>query len=202
MKILVVEANNPEDFYRERLDGRGVHTLLDAMQVKSELRMVLRPKYLRAAIIRAARDFDVLHLSCHGDEDGISIVDADLSWEEFVDLFRDTPHDLPALVLSSCCGASSDITRAFATSAKRPRIIFGSTEALTYGDYCVAWAILYNRFRTNGVSRDSARQAMKQINAVVHQSFVYRRWDEQTKRYLKYPRSGEKYEVAKVRQSR
>lgn len=100
--------------------------------------------------------------------------------------------------MSACCGASSGIGKAFQEIDERPTIIFGSTEALDFSEYAVAWSILYHRFKTDGIRKPTAQLALQQITAVVHELFIYRRWDEKKKAYLRYPSSNKTFEVKEV----
>lgn len=205
--MFIVEASYPRDFYRESLDGRFVENLLNTMRVENKGRIVLTPRYFRTAVTEAITGgYDILHVSCHGDRHGIDVasVEHPLSWNEFADFFHGIGRDLPALVMSSCCGAASGISRAFEQCRHRPPFIFGSTEKLGYSEYCAAWALLYHRFKKDRFSRsrtaralDTAMTAMEQISAVVNYSFLYRRWDEEEQRYLRYPHSDASYSVVK-----
>ncbi len=195
MNVFIVESSYPRDFYHESLDGLSVKSLLNTIWVDCELRMVLNGAYFRRAIREAAeKEYTVLHLSCHGDENGIAFTDnSQPTWDEFAQMFQVLPSVPPVLVMSSCCGADGDIGRAFKRRTKRPKIIFGSTKALTYSEYCTAWAILYHRFKCDGANRKTAMTAMRQISAVVNDSFVYRRWDSQSGFYRHFPPRDARY---------
>ena len=72
MKVLFAESSYPEEFYRRRLDGNSTAGLLDTMGINSKLRYVLVFELLKRAIDECANgNFQVLHLSCHGDEKSI-----------------------------------------------------------------------------------------------------------------------------------
>ena len=163
--------------------------LLNTMGIKSTLSYVLDLDHLRRAIAECIDGkYQILHLSCHGDEKGIALADNHQpTWVEFAGAFQDMSASPIALVMSSCCGASSGIGRAFEDQARHPRIIFGSTDKLGFSQYAAAWAVLYYRFRTDGFKISAAKTALEQIADVVHSSFVYRRRDESTKRCLRYP---------------
>lgn len=90
-------------------------------------------------------------------------------------------------------------TKSLQEKAKRPEIIFGSSDERSYGEYTVAWAILYRRFKKDGINKDSAKQALKEIHAVVSDKFLYRRWNTAQGEYVFYPRKGETYEITKLR---
>jgi hypothetical protein len=121
-----------------------------------------------------------------------------LSWATFAGYFQGGGYCPDALVISACKGASTGIGEAFASRDRRPKIIFGSITNRAYDDYAVAWAILYRRFGRSGVHREAAQKALRDICATVHHSFVYRRWDDEREKYLKFPFTGIEYEVRDV----
>ena len=62
--------------------------------------------------------------------------------------------------MSSCCGATDDLANEFEKIPYGPYIIFGSIDERNYNEYAVAWTILYNLFKTKGVHRDVAMEAL------------------------------------------
>ncbi|MFT8518981.1 hypothetical protein [Acetobacter syzygii] len=106
----------------------------------------------------------------------------------------------PVLVMSACCGASSGIAKAFAKQKKHPQIILGSQKALSFSEYAAAWSILYHRFQSDNLDRNTAQLALKQIVAVVDKSFRYLRWDNEKEKFLQYPVSGKSYTVSEVQE--
>jgi hypothetical protein len=107
-----------------------------------------------------------------------------------------------AIRMSACCGATSGIRKAFENKPKKPEIIFGSSDERSYGEYAVAWAILYHRFKKDGIDKDSAQRALKDIHAVVSDKFLYRRWSNSHNEYRSYPGKGRKYEITATNAAR
>lgn len=204
MKVFIIESSYPEDFYKQQLDGIAAQGILNILGIRNELRFALDREYFEKAIADAkTQNCTVIHLSCHGDEDGIALAsNYQPSWDKFADLFQRNKWCPKALVMSSCCGATSGIRRAFKKKVKRPEIIFGSSDERSYGEYTVAWAILYRRFKKDGINKDSAKQALKEIHAVVSDKFLYRRWNTAQGEYVFYPRKGETYEITKTKVAR
>jgi hypothetical protein len=201
VKVFIVESSYPQDFYNEWLDGQVTRNLLNTMGIANQLKLVIDRQHFENAIKDAAQgNFDVLHLSCHGGDDGIALCDdTRLSWKEFVRIFDDHKYLPSALVMSTCCGAASGIGDEFAKITHGPWIIFGSTVPLGYSEYCVAWAILYHQLNTEGVRRSTAQTAMQKVNAVVSDKFLYRRWDEKITAYRHYPVKGVTYQIREIK---
>jgi hypothetical protein len=194
---MIAESSYPRDFYNKALDGVSVSSLLTTIKISNDLRFVLDFSHLRKCVKECYdKKFDVLHVSSHGDENGIALADNSCpTWDEFAKLFKGLEGHPTALIMSACCGASSGIGEAFGKIEAGPAIIFGSTEPLNFSEYAVAWSILYHNFKTKGLTRSSSQTALQQMTAVVHKSFVYRRWDGEKGRYLIYPSTRKKYEI-------
>lgn len=197
MKVFIIESSYPRDFYTQKLDGVAAQGILNILGVENELRFVLDREHFEEAIADAkGLNCNLVHLSCHGDEDGIALAnDYQPSWDKFADLFQENAWCPKALVMSSCCGATSGIRKAFQKKPRRPGIIFGSSDERSYGEYTVAWAILYHRFKKDGVNKDAAQQALKEIHAVVSDKFLYRRWSDSRREYRFYPGRSDRYAV-------
>jgi hypothetical protein len=197
MKVLIIEASYPKDFYKGQLDGHVTQELTRLLGIQSDLLYALDKPHFEKAIAHAAKgDYDVVHVSCHGDDVGIAVTNnSPIDWPAFVELFRKHKCSPHALVMSSCCGASDDLANEFEKVPWGPNIIFGSIDDRNYNEYAVAWTILYNLFKTKGVHRDVAREALRAIRAVAHNNFRYLRWSDDMKVYRQYPPEGRRFEV-------
>ncbi len=139
-RVLIIESNGPKDFYDGQLDSIAAQGFLDILGIRNVLRMVLDLEHFKRALRDAApRDakrsaFDVVHLSCHGDENGIAFADnSQLEWAQFAKLFSEANCVPRALVMSSCCGAASGIGHAFQSVSGQVPELFSAqkTSALT-----------------------------------------------------------------------
>jgi hypothetical protein len=201
-KVYVIDSNYPVDHFFERADGIIVQHVLRALGIRADLKLALDRDHFRKAVVRAIKaECDVVHVSTHGNEHGIAVCN-DISqlpqgfdWPEFVGLFQGPGRPPQALVMAACNGATSNLAKAFSNVPKRPKIIIGSTDERYPADYVAAWALLYRRFKHSGIKRDAAREVLQQICAVVHENFRYLRWDEKRGRYLRYPGTGQQFDV-------
>lgn len=123
MKVFIVESSYPEDFYRQKLDGIAAQGILNILSIRNELRFALDWEHFEKAISDAkAQNSTVIHLSCHGDEDGIALANNfQPSWNKFADLFQQNKWCPKALVMSACCGATRGIRDAFKNKPKKAR---------------------------------------------------------------------------------
>ncbi|WLA63791.1 hypothetical protein [Bradyrhizobium diazoefficiens] len=202
--VYIIDSNYPEDHYADRADGAVAQYILKALNIRADMRLALNREHFESAVHRALKaGCDVLHISCHGDDDGIGMTDDDpdiasrggILWPDFVNLFQGRYDPPQALVMSACCGASSNLGRAFTRADKRPGMIIGSTDKRPHSDYVAAWALLYRRFRRKGIEKEQAQEVLEQICAAVHRNFRYLRWDEERERYLRYPGLDQRFEV-------
>jgi hypothetical protein len=201
LKVFIIESSSPEDFYGDRLDGTATRQLFRLLWIRAEFRFALDLDHFKKAIKKASdKNYDVVHLSCHGSGKGIWLTtDKHLTWANFARIFEDFDCSPKALVMSCCWGATERIAEAFEECKARPSMVVGTTTARYPHEYAVAWAMLYSKFQKDGVEKGNAQKAMKAVCAVVHKSFRYLRWDGKKKRYLHFPGAGKRYEVAEMK---
>lgn len=90
LKVFIAESVSPEDFYNRDWEGHVVEEIVRLLDGKASYRIVLNAELLCRAIKTASEnDYDIFHLSCHGDEVGIRLSNQkDLSWDELADCFQ------------------------------------------------------------------------------------------------------------------
>ncbi|MGA7437275.1 MAG: hypothetical protein WBW32_03995 [Luteibacter sp.] len=189
--VFIAESLDAEDFYDRRLDGMAAHEVLKVEASRVEYRMVLDRLHLVRAVNEASEElFDVLHLSCHGDFDGICLADkTEISWVGLAEILKPFSSTNRILVMSSCKGGNVALTKALQKCGAIFGWVFGATEEVGYTDSCVAWSVLYRVLEDGktAVSKKSAKKAIDLINDLMHGDFVYRRWDASISKYKAYP---------------
>lgn len=191
MRVYVAESASAVDFFERRWEGYVVEEIVRLLGDRASYRIVMTPSILERAVKQATNwKCDVFHLSCHGDGAGIQLSDQTwLSWNDLVNDFQKFAYSPKALILSSCVGGDRGAAKAFAGSAHRPGVIFGSEaeepHVITFPGACVAWPILYTDLSTLGMARRVFRGAVDKMNAVTPHRFVY--WRLDSDRYRRYP---------------
>ena len=190
-KILIAESVFPDDFYADDREGHVVEAMSRVLHWKASYKIALNAKTLCRAIKAAANgEYEILHLSCHGDEEGIQLTDeTELSWDDLADCFQDAGRTPYALVISSCVGGDAGVAHAFGNRKCRPSVIFGAEgrdgHRITFPGACISWPILYTSLARAGLTRDAFKDAVTKMNLVTKHEFVYRRWHKG--KYRRYP---------------
>ncbi|MDF0544868.1 hypothetical protein PX699_21190 [Sphingobium sp. H39-3-25] len=189
--VFIAESVDPEDFYERRVDGHAANEILKIRGLSTDYRIVLTKPLLKRAIKEAADGgFQIFHLSAHGNDEGICLADeTKLSWAELAKLLKRVSGPESALVMATCRGGDRNLTEALRETGATFGWVFGSTaEKVSFSDSCLAWSILYNRLaRKNGFGRPALKATLTAVNAAITGDFVYRRWDDEKGRYLRFP---------------
>src|SRR5271155_2173815 len=137
MRAYIVESVSPANFYKREWEGHVVEEIVRLLGTRTTYRIVIAKEFLIKALERASsRNCEIFHLSCHGNDEGILLTNADiLQWDELAEAFDDARYSPEALILSSCLGGDRGAARAFQKKGHRPSVIFGSesdTDKLTF----------------------------------------------------------------------
>ncbi len=122
----------------------------------------------------------VLHLSCHGNDSGISIGGNKLGWAALGDLISTAAgqRNIPFVLMVSACGGPtpSNLTTAFGGSV-HPVYIFSFAGKVDWTDAALTWAILYHKISAMTVGDVDAVQALvTAIHSLALGNLRYHRW--------------------------
>lgn len=192
ISVFIAESLSPKDYYDRRMDGFAANEVLKIQSCKTDYRIVLTRNFLRRAI-KEANDgnYEIFHLSCHGDDDGIQLANGDeISWLDLGIMFKTYANKNRILVMASCSGGHNDLTKALTKAQSIFGYVIGSAskDGVGFTDSCIAWSILYREIIERGLDRSIIQRAIKIINNASEGDFVYRRWDELEDIYRLYPR--------------
>lgn len=189
LSVFIAESNDPSDVYEGRLDGYAANEVLKVRRLRTEYRMVFDAEHFCRAIADAADgNFDVFHLSCHGNGDGIGLTDgASLNWMDLARCFKPFASRERMIVISSCMGGHVGFSKALQKTGSNVRAVFGALDDIGFSDACIAWSILYNEFASKPLCVKTFQTAIDKLNSVIDGRFVYRRFDPIRKLYGRYP---------------
>lgn len=207
LRVAVIESPNAVDLFDGRSESEalvssckliGHQALLTFVRSRREFQEVCR--YLGAADSRhASRNSGgplFLHLSCHGNDDGIEFGSDFLSWADLVrDLEPVLSNDLYrgsfALSLSSCGSGSHSVDEhllrrlASGSSLRMPQYIFSiQKDEVAWADALLGWVLLYHKLSELDLDKPSTvREALRDVLIGTGLCFFYHRWDEEHKEY-------------------
>jgi hypothetical protein len=178
--VFIIESVSPDDFYERRADGHAANEILKILGVMTEYRIAFTRDLVSRAIAEAVDgDFEVLHFSSHGSDEGVSLTSGKgFDWKEFAELVKPFSNESRKLVMATCGGGDVKLAKALASQRAIYGWVFGSTaDRVSFSDTCLAWSVLYNRLYDHGFSKDALQPTLSAINGAIEGDFVYRRWD-------------------------
>ena len=190
-KVLVAESLDEEAVYHEQREGLAVAEIGRLLGIEIKYRQIIEMNSLKRAV-EEARSWNaiILHLSCHGDEDGIQLTDrSEIAWRELAKLTQPHATSARALVVSACSGGVPGLTKHLGKGDLRPYgFIVGPTGGIELSDACVAWCLFYRRLihQDKKLNKVAVFAAVKDINSYLDVGIVSRRWDAKAAMYRKY----------------
>lgn len=139
-----------------------------------------------------------LHLSCHGNSNGLQIGRDEVSWSDLVNdlqpvLTQLECYDGPVILVFSACHAedqavTAGITKVVKKSKLRPpEFVFTTTGEVRFDDAAVAWTVFYHLLpNVNFAKKASVQGVLDKLASLGLQPLRYFRWDESRGKYLKY----------------
>ena len=213
-KVFLLESPNALDLLQERgersslehickLFGHDVTSFLLRSQAELEQTLI----YLSAIWRHPAAGDDPLfiHISTHGDSDGIGVGADDISWDNLTLLILKTYKNLdkyrgPIVLILSACGAkyqgiTSRITRQHQNGSIDwpPEYIFVfSDEIVDWRDAVVTWTIFYREATSLDFGAvdegeiGKVQQLLNRLKKTDAGTLTYFRWDNEDNKYKRY----------------
>jgi hypothetical protein len=131
-----------------------------------------RAEFENEVKIFARSGCDILHISAHGNADGIGFTNGDtLSWSELYTLLLPSIHD-KYLLLSSCSSfGSNQLIRLFEASDRRPFVVFGTPENVLWPQAFLAWVLVYHALNADEEPAEALRRALAAAYLATGRSF-------------------------------
>jgi len=215
IKIVVVESPNPIDLLEGRSESDGLVSACKLIGHQSiSFFAKSRREFKEICLYLASADTEhaskhpsaplFLHLSCHGNCEGIAFGSNVLDWKALVqDLepILDNPlyEGNFALAISSCGSGEHDLYEHFLSrieddvEAKIPQYIFSIPgDSVYWGEALVGWVLFYHKLSSiNLGDKSKVQDALKEIYYGTKLKFSYHRWDKKTKKYKTFtPKPG------------
>lgn len=142
--VFIIESLHPEDEGRGRFEGAILAQFLRLHRKKPEHRYVrTREEFSEAVSSFGKSRYRYLHISAHGDKDGICTTNAEnIDYPELADLLQ--PHLKDKRLFLSSCQVVHEKMAAKLIPTTRCLSVIGPTKKIRFSDAAVVWAAIYH----------------------------------------------------------
>lgn len=207
IKIAVVESPNPIDLFEGRTESEGLVASCKLIGHQSVSFFAKSSReFKEICLYLSSADTDqasknpsaplFLHLSCHGNENGIAFGSNHMNWKELVQAIHPILNN-PfyngnfALVVSACGSGDHDLHRHITNAHKDndslrvPQYIFSIPGcSVCWDDALVGWILFYHKVsRIKLDNRGKVQSTLKKIYKGTELRFSYHRWDHDENKY-------------------
>jgi hypothetical protein len=169
--VQVIESPSPDDIFDGRTEGRLLCEALTLAGIRSRYRVATnRTTFERAmhedigAAMVERRSFPIIHISAHGDEDGIGLTDGTrYEWPELQEHLTDINTTLRGgllVAMSSCFGVNGCYMAMHDDGPLPFWGIAGHSGTALWSDSAIAFVAFYHRM-FKGASVEEAQAAMR-----------------------------------------
>lgn len=207
MRVFIIESASPLDLLNGTSESAALENICKMMGhkvvsffAKSEREFGEICNYISSidSVERVKRDEPIcIHLSSHGDKNGILFGRDDLSWDKITQYLKpifkmDYKEDF-FLIISACGTDNHKLHHSMRKSIIEskitpPRYIFSINEdEVEWRDSALIWTILYHQIENlNSDKRSDFQGLLRRIQAADLGYLKYHRWDNKQKKYLPF----------------
>lgn len=214
MRVFVIESASPLDLIKGLSERKTLEQICKMMghdvitffaKSKEELSTICN--YISSidevARIESEDEPICIHISSHGDCDGVLFGKDEMSWEEIAKCL--TPifsmdYSQDFFLAISACGTDQQkmhihLKECFKTQGiKPPKYIFSiNQDEVEWRDAVLNWAILYHQIDNLDINKKADFQNL--LNRIIDSGFgnlKYNRWDHNKENYMSFPKKQEK----------
>lgn len=208
MRIFVIECPNPIDLLEDRAEHQCIEKIgklmghqVVSILVKSKEELKITIEYI--STLNDTRDDKIktplcIHISAHGDSDGLQFGSDELSWADLVKVLSpilEISFDYNGkkiLVLSACGANQQKITKEIKKQYESNNIspldyVFAiNQDEVKWNDAVLAWTILYHHLAENDLSPLKMMNILKRVSEANLPAIRYNRWSNVDKKYKRF----------------
>lgn len=191
--VYIIESPSDIDLLDSRTEGKTLCSALDLAAIRHSYSLVTTKRALTIAINNKIIEFiqqhnamPILHLSMHGNDDGIFLTDGDfISWEALRFMLNDLMNFMQGglLICMSSCRGSSAMKMAMNEDNGHPfGVLIGNKQDANWDDAAVPYVTFYHHlFKNTPLDQcvDNMRIASGDNNFInLSGQFIKQRWEE------------------------
>jgi hypothetical protein len=166
-KVIIIESMDLKTQADDMLESKILTRIFDMAKINYYSAKVNNLEELGEEFLKIVEDIEgkriVLHISSHGNENGIQFTDKTfIEWEHFailLEYLNEVAGGELIVCMSSCLGFSGAIS-ALHVKGKPYKHLIGNTTNVSYADAVIAFAVFYHNLR-NGKDVKSSLEIMK-----------------------------------------
>ena len=141
--VFIIESLRSEDREAGRCEGDFLSHILRLEKKRASYCYIRTEREMKVALEQfAASGFRYLHVSCHGDEDGIELTDGELTVKKLGRLLR--PFLRKRRVFFSACGLVRETLAQELLTNTECHSVIGPASELSCGEAAIFWASFYH----------------------------------------------------------
>ena len=209
LKIFLIESPSPLDFLEDTTEVRALEEICKILEYKakrifvnSKLSFIENLKYI-SSIFEFIDKKDIepicIHISTHGNNDGIGLGNDFANWEELFHVIQPIFKKASQyskdviLIISACRAGKQKMTNEFKKLSNLlddiapPKYVFVTDEDVSWEDALIAWSNFYYQLKKIDLSKKSDVQKMLgKIKSFGGITIKYFRWDDLKNKYLSF----------------
>jgi len=206
LKTFIIESPNPNDLLDERNEAGSLVNICRMFSHKATSFLVKSKDGFTEAIDYICdieledKDLLCLHLSCHGNEDGLAFGKDFINWGQLgtclMGFISESRFRNKYILVISACGANDqNLTKKLSRLDKNLRnkiappsyvFVYDETE-VPWKDALLSWTILYHQLSNlKSLDKDEVQLILGNIKSGHFGKLMYFRWDFGTQKYMRF----------------
>jgi len=178
MNVLLIEIPSADHAFEGWLGGKAIREIFNLLDIESAYKLILSRKFLIKALDDIS-EFDVIHIECHSDEEGICYNPTrrdSIKWETLKTIIS-KKNDLTGkhLVISGCLAGNIDSKAKYLAKGKDGfKRVFAFAEEIAFDKAVAVWSGFYFMLsEAKGWKSRNIRPAIRKLRDCYHVKLLY-----------------------------
>lgn len=194
-RIHILESPSPQDFLSNTQEGRALYETLRIGEIDVRVHTTITKATFQTVIAQIIQEaaqedhFPILHISAHGNEDGIAFSDQSgfLPWKELGNVILPLHNELGGhlLICLSTCFGGSGFKMSCRIGQHSFHTLVGANTTVNWNDSLIAFSSFYHNFICKNIDIPSAIVAMNSAAGLANDTFQMISGEDVHKNYTK-----------------
>ena len=178
MKVLLLEMPSDDHAFEGWLGGTAIRKILNLLDIECTYKLILSKKYLLESL-KDISDYNVIHLECHSDKEGICYNPKrmrSLLWSDFARKITDNNKIKGKFLVISGCLAGNINSKAKVLAKKGTgfKRVFAFDEKIDFDKAVAVWSGFYFLMsKSDNWTMEKTRQSVKKLRDCFNVNLLY-----------------------------